>query len=326
MNWKLKSLIRRSLTAAPGAHHLYRWLTSKAFGMQAGMATKWFRVIPNHVKVMQTHFGPQAREVSMWCFNCGATPAPAYAMAVVSDRPGLLTDQDNRMSGQYLEVSKRLLAEKGPELAAQSSAPADRVASLLAKLPVSGDAHVVMKEIGMTYSSDHAIAMEAPWRGNIGLMFSTGNLEHFTPDELEKWMAMVKQAMRPDGVLSHVMDHRDHRWHADKTISPLLQYTLSEEQFQQVMGNTLDYHNRWLRSDWVRFFESHGYTVETRTVIPNSPDLVQTDRKSLAPAYQGATDSDLASLVTHFVARRQTAPAPCAAHSQVHEKITNPFY
>src|SRR6478735_6821458 len=133
MNWKLKSFIRRSLTAAPGGHHLYRWLTSKVFGMQAGMATKWFRVIPNHVKVMQTHFGPRARDVSMWCFNCGATPAPAYAMAVATDRPGLLTDQDDRMSGRYLAVSKRLLAEKGPDLAELSAAPTDRVSSLLEK-------------------------------------------------------------------------------------------------------------------------------------------------------------------------------------------------
>lgn len=305
MNWKLKSLIRRSLTAAPGGHHLYRWLTSKVFGMQAGMATKWFRVIPNHVKVMQDHFGPQARDMSMWCFNCGATPAPAYAMAVATDCPGLLTDQDDRMSGRYLEVSKRLLAEKGPELAILSSAPADRVSSLLAKLPVSGDVHAAMKDIGMSYSSNHSIAMEAPWRGNIGLMFSTGNLEHFTPAELEDWLVMVNQAMRPDGVLSHVMDHRDHRWHADKSISPHLQYTLSEEEFGQVMGNSLDYHNRWLRSDWIRFFESHGYSVETRTVIPNSPELVQTDRSKLAPAYRDAPDSDLESLVTHFVARRK---------------------
>jgi alanyl-tRNA synthetase len=70
------------------------------------------------------------------------------------------------------------------------------------------------------------------------------------------------------------------------------------------MGNSLDYHNRWLRSDWVQFFESHGYTVETRTVIPNSPDLVQTTRSALAPAFRGAPDSDLESLVTHFVVRR----------------------
>jgi hypothetical protein len=305
MNWKLKSLIRRSMTAAPGGHHLYRWLTAKVFGMQAGMATKWFRVIPNHVKVMRDHFGPEARDVSMWCFNCGATPAPAYAMAVATDCQGLLTDQDDRMSGRYLGVSKRLLAEQGPALAELSSAPPDRVVSLLEKLPLEGNAGAVMKEIGMTYSANHSMALEAPWRGTIGLMFSTGNLEHFTPDELGKWMEMVKQAMQPDGILSHVMDHRDHRWHADKTISPLLQYTLSEEEFQQVMGNSLDYHNRWLRSDWIRFFESHGYTVETRTVFPNSPDLVQIDRDRLAPAYQHADESDLASLVTHFVARRR---------------------
>ena len=307
MNWKLKSLIRRSLTAAPGGHHLYRWLTAKVLGMQAGMATKWFRVIPNHVKVMQQHFGPEARNVSMWCFNCGATPAPAYAMAVATDRPGLLTDSDDRMSGRYLAVSKRLLSEQGPALAILSNAPAGRVESLLEQLPVSGDARAVMAGIGMTYAAYPTIALQAPWRGSIGLMFSTGTMEHYTPDELEKWIGMVKQVLRPDGVLSHVMDHRDHRWHADKSISPLLQYTLSDEQFQQVMGNTLDYHNRWLRSDWIRFFESHGYTVETRTVIANTPDLVQLDHRLLAPAYQQATESDLASLVTHFVARRRAA-------------------
>lgn len=303
MNWKLKSLIRRSLTAAPGGHHLYRWLTAKVFGMQAGMATKWFRVIPNHVKVMQHHFGADARNVTMWCFNCGATPAPAYAMALATDRPGLLTDQDDRMSDRYLGVSRRLLMEKGPELAGLSGAPADRLQSLLAQVPTSGEVQAVMRNIGMTYSADHTTAQREPWRGRIGLMFSTGTMEHYTPEELEDWITMVKQAMRPDGVLSHVMDHRDHRWHADKTIAPLLQYTLSDDEFKQVMGNSLDYHNRWLRSDWVRFFESHGYVVETRTVIPNTPDLVQIDRTLLAPAYRNADVSDLNSLVTHFTAK-----------------------
>ena len=303
MNWKIKSIIRRGLAAVPGGHHLYRWLTARVLGTQAGMAVKWFRVLPNHLDVMRKHFGRHAREVSMWCFNCGATTAPAYAMAVATDRPGLLTDQDDRMTARYLGVSKRLLAEKGSDLAALTSAPPDRVASLMDKLPVSGDPRAIMEGIGMTYSKSHAIALEAPWRGTIGLMFSTGSLEHFAPDELEQWMAMVKQAMRPDGVLSHVVDHRDHRWHADKSISPLLQYTLSDEEFRRVMGNSLDYHNRWLRGDWVRFFESHGYEVECRTVFANSPDLVQTERKDLAPAYQHATDADLAALVTHFSAR-----------------------
>ena len=305
MNWKLKSLVRRTLTSAPGGHHLYRWLTAKVFGMQAGMATKWFRVIPNHVKVMQLHFGPDARNISMWCFNCGATPAPAYAMAVASDLPGLLTDQDDRMSSRYLGVSKRLLTEQGPSLATLSAAPSGRLESLLEQVPVQGDAIAVMKEIGMTYSASHTAALEAPWCGNIGLMFSTGTMEHYTPAELGLWIEMVKQVLRPDGILSHVMDHRDHRWHADKTISPHLQYTLSESEFREVMGNSLDYHNRWLRSDWIRFFESHGYVVDTRTVIANTPELVQTAPALLAPEYCHATESDLNSLVTHFIARRR---------------------
>jgi len=304
MNWKVKSLVRQVFTALPGGHRLYRWTTARVLGMQAGMAHKWFRVFPAHLSVMEKYFGEGARDVSMWCFNCGATPAPAYAMALTTDLPGLLTDQDDRMTGRYLAVSRQLLAEKGPGMATRTHAPPDRLASLLAKAPASGDAVAVMAGMGMTYSNNHRHALEAPWRGNIGLMFTAGTMEHYTPEQLEEWIDMVGQAMRPDGVLSHVMDHRDHRWHADKSISPLLQYTLDEEEFRKVMGNTLDYHNRWFMSDWVRFFERHGYEVETITVIPNTPDLVQTARSELAPAYRTVPDADLHSLVTHFIARR----------------------
>ncbi len=306
MNWKFKSLVRHLFTALPGGHRLYRWTTGRLLGMQAGMAHKWFRVIPAHITVMERSFGSRSRDVSLWCFNCGATPAPAYAMALITDCPGLLTDQDDRMTGRYLAVSKQLLAEKGPAFATRTHAPEDRLPTLLKQVPVAGDPVAVMASLGMTYSSNHRIALGAPWRGTIGLMFSAGTMEHYTPDQLEEWIAMVKQALRPDGVLSHVMDHRDHRWHADKAISPLLQYTLTEPAFHQVMGNTLDYHNRWLMSDWVRFFERHGYAVECHTVIPNTPDLVQTARAALDPAFREAPDADLHSLVTHFVARQKS--------------------
>jgi hypothetical protein len=305
MNWKIKSLVRQAFTALPGGHRLYRWTTARLLGMQAGMAHKWFRVFPAHIAVMEKYFGSGSRDVSMWCFNCGATPAPAYAMALTTDCPGLLTDQDDRLTGRYLAVSRQLLEEKGPQFAARTHAPAERLSELLAKAPRSGDPVAAMAAMGMTYSSNHRIALEAPWRGTIGLMFTAGTMEHYTPEQLEDWIDMVKQAMRPDGVLSHVMDHRDHRWHADKTISPLLQYTLSDEAFRQVMGNTLDYHNRWFASDWVRFFEKHGYEVETITVIPYTADLVQTERAQLAPAYRDAPESDLKSLVTHFIAKRK---------------------
>lgn len=65
------------------------------------------------------------------------------------------------------------------------------------QLPVSGDASVIMAEIGMTCSADHATALQAPWRGNISLMFFTGTMEHYTPTELETWIRMVKEVQIP---------------------------------------------------------------------------------------------------------------------------------
>lgn len=302
MNHGIKSSLRTTCLSLPGGIQLYRWLTASLLGTQAGMAAKWFRVFPAHLNVLRESFGDEARDISLWCLDCGANPAAGYAAAIGTDRPGLLTDRHDRLINRYVETSRNLLGDKGANIAKLSGAPSDQVEKILEKSEASS-ATASLENIGMTYSRDHRIAAGSDWKGRIGCIFSAGTLEHYKSDALENLIEVMRDSLMPGGVLSHVMDHRDHRWHADKSISPLLHYTMEEAEFLKKFDNPLDYHNRWLQSRWKSFLESKGFEVECRPVFHYSDDLVPMDRNSLAEPFRSAPDSDLDCLVTHYVAK-----------------------
>jgi len=301
MNHRLKSALRRSVLALPGGAPLYRWLTGKLLGTQAGMTAKWFRVFPAHLKVLRQTFGEAARAQSLWCQDCGASPAAALAMALATDKPGLLTDRFHRLSDRYLDACRKVLAEKGRGLAELSLAPPDRFDAVQAAAQ-QRTALAVMRAAGMTYRPDYSVIQHDPWRGQLGMVFSAGTLEHYRPDEVRALLTLTRDCLRPGGVLSHVMDHRDHRWHADKTISPLLHLTLTEEEYARRFSNPLDYHNRWMRSRWVALLEELGFTVACHDVFTYTDDLVPLSRDRLAPEFRELTEADRKALVTHFVA------------------------
>lgn len=286
----------------PQGAALYRHVTARLLGTQHGMAAKWFRVFPAHVKVLQEKFGDGARNVPLWCFDSGATPAAGFAAAVASDEPGLLTDRWDRLADVYLETSRRILAAQGAGLAELARAPEgtfDRVGKSVASASTSREA---LQTVRMAYSASHDIARSPSWRGRVGLVYSAGTFEHYTPEQVDREVALMREALRNGGVLSHVVDHRDHRWHADKSISPLLHLTIGSDAYERRFANPLDYHNRWMKSRWVECLERHGFEVSARTVIQATSDLVHLPREKFAPDFGSLPDSDLASLVTHFVA------------------------
>lgn len=304
MNWRVKSALRHAILALPGGPRLYRWLTYEVLGTMSGMAAKWYRVFPMRIALLQEKFGNQARAQPMWCFDSGTTIAAGLCMAVATEEAGLLTDRWDRLSDRYCSVSTRLLGEKGPELSRLSHAPAGRHEHVLQEA-MGKRALAALAAVGMSYAGSHAAIDDDGWRGRLGCIFSGGALEHYTAEQLEQEVARMSEALKPGGVMSHTVDHRDHRWHADKRISPLEHLTISESQFLSRFGNQLEYHNRWLRSRYVDLLTRHGFTVESRDVISYGAEVVPLDTARLAPPFRGASEDDLRSLVTHFVAVRR---------------------
>ncbi len=323
MNWHLKYLIRHSLLALPGGDRAYRWLTATLLGTNAGMAYKWFRVLPAHVGVLQEIYGSAARAQRLWCFDCGATMAAGLAMALVSDEPGLLTDRRGRLHSRYNSVARRVLQEKGLQLAQLAAAPEERstlVYTATAGLP----AVEALSAIGITYAANHTVAQEPAWQHAIGYIFSAGTLEHYTPGELEEQVAGMREALKPGGVMSHVIDHRDHRWHADKRLSPLAHLYFEAETYQRRYANTLDYHNRWLRSRYIDLFTRHGFSVKCRDRVEYTPELTPLSHEKLASPYrEGQEEAAPPGDAFHRSAEVKRSPRSCGRSHAVFSHIVS---
>ncbi len=303
MNWRVKSALRHAVLALPGGPRLYRWLTYQVMGTMSGMAAKWYRVFPMRIALLQEKFGDRARAQAMWCFDSGTTIAAALCMAISTDEAGLLTDRWDRLSDRYLGVSARLLKDRGPDLVRLSHAPAGRLEQVLQQT-VGKTALAALAGLGMAYAAGHVAADGGECRRRFGCIFSGGTLEHYTSEQLEEEVARMFRALKPGGFMSHTVDHRDHRWHADKGVSPLAHLTMPEDQFLSRFGNPLEYHNRWLRSRYVDLLTRHGLTVQCRDLINYTHELVPLDMSRLAAPFRDASEEDLHSLVTHFVAVR----------------------
>jgi SAM-dependent methyltransferase len=270
------------------------------------MPAKWFRFLPERIELLLRAYDEEARAQRLWCFDSGpASFAVGLLMALASDQPGLLTDRWNRLCDRYCEASRRLLVQQGPELARLARATDGRVEELLART-ADGSAQRSLADIEMHYAPTHAAADGEDWTGRIGLVFSGGSLEHYAPAQLEAEVVRMGRALRPGGIMSHVVDHRDHRWHSDKMISPLEHLTMEEEPFLRRFGNPLEYHNRWLCSQYVDLFTRHGFQVEAHPIRLYESGFIPLDRSRLATPFRDASEEDLSSLVTRFVAVRHT--------------------
>lgn len=304
MHWRVKSALRHAMLALPGGPRLYRWLTYQVMGTMSGMAAKWYRVFPMRIALLQEEFGDRARGQAMWCFDSGTTIAAGLCMAVATDEPGLLTDRWDRLSDRYLGISTRLLKDRGPDLERLSHAPAGRLEQVLQQT-VGKTARAALAELGKSYAGFHAAADAGEWRERFGCIFSGGTLEHYTAEQLEAEVARMCRVLKPGGFMSHTVDHRDHRWHADKRLSPLAHLTMPEDEFLSRFGNPLEHHNRWLRSRYVELLTRHGLTVQCRDLINYTDEFVPLDASRLAAPFREASEEDLHSLVTHFVAVRR---------------------
>ena len=53
---------------------------------------------------------------------------------------------------------------------------------------------------------------------SVDIVHSGGVLEHYQPAQLDRFTLEVQRVLAPGGLSSHIVDHRDHLYHADKAI------------------------------------------------------------------------------------------------------------
>jgi len=148
---------------------------------------------------------------------------------------------------------------------------------------------------------------------SINLFHSGGTLEHFKPKSLEGLVQEAVRVLVPGGVYSAVHDHRDHLYHADKTIEPMNHLRHAEPVYRLLYGHRLLYHNRLPPTRVTAILENAGLeqVAVRRMTLPEQKYVTDEEAlkasvgcSRLARKHRAISELDLRTAACHYLFRK----------------------
>jgi SAM-dependent methyltransferase len=297
MNWKLKLLVQDLAGLTPPTAAIYTLAKTELLRSRAGEPGKWCQWYREHVTLLRRRAHVEARGSRGWCFDAGYTIAAPLLMGL-SGSTGYFSGRAFSIRSSYNDTSFSLVGENLPRLrAALRSTPEDerRILALRAEPDAAG----VLAKLRIAF-------LKRAWPppldiadNSLDFVISMGALEHYSPRDLALLFAEMIRVVRPGGALSHIVDHRDHCYHAQESIGPLNHLRYSDRTWNLIARPPFAYTNRMLRSDYLEMFATLPLKVVYAGWDPHGEFAVS--QSDLNERFRGRTDVDYAALVSHFI-------------------------
>lgn len=298
-----KWLLCRAFGRTRPGTRLYYWLTAGLLRTQRAMPAKWRQWFREHVALGRRHADLSLHDSDVWVIDPGFTVTPALLSRLLSDGAILLTDRSRRLRSQYDEPAMQVVCEHFGDMARWMKRSEERLAVLGG---VAGSsAEDLLRRLGAQYLAPIIPATISAPSASVDLCLSMGALEHYPPHALRALTAEMARITRPGGVISHIVDHRDHLWHFDPSKDCFHHLRFSDDSWQRIEHNPLLYTNRLLRSDYLAMFAEGGFEVRYAGYGLHEPDTIEVDRELLWGRYRETSDEDLRAAVSHFVGVRR---------------------
>lgn len=257
----------------PGAASLYHRVTCEYAGSQAFHAPKLAAVWTGYAALWEQWYGLPRGNARIWVHDAGWTPISAFASFMITGRAATLTNSHARVLGRYGQQALQCaLAMPLEQTGLAASTLAARRAALQAAVHREGAIGAVQALGGRVVNKNFTGSQATIGAGLFDLCHSGNALEHYPPTALRRFLATCVTSLRRGGIASHVVDHRDHLHHVDRTWPFLLHRSLPERAYRMLFGHVLLYHNRLTPTQMMACLESVG--LERVMVRRAGADLV----------------------------------------------------
>jgi len=307
-----KSSLLFAFGRIPGGPRLYRTLTREILGTQATHVDKLCRVWPDYVEQWIERCGLRIDGADVWIHEGGWTPCPVILNFLITGKGGVQTTSEGRVLDRYLARAVNGVLALDLSCFAAATVRRDRIEALR----WANDVREAVSSIdGKLLEGVNPAALPLE-NDSIDLCHSGGALEHYQPDMLRQFLREAYRILKPGGIMSHVFDHRDHLYHADKGWPFLGHLAIPDLVYRPLMGHRLLYHNRLLPGQVCDLFEEAGFQrITVRRMILPDRRYVDSDaeaasgqpgisRGRLARRFRVATAADLRTAAAHYLYRK----------------------
>jgi SAM-dependent methyltransferase len=157
------------------------------------------------------------------------------------------------------------------------------------------DIDVILKSSGSSYHTEGLMSLRLQKKNSFDLIYSQAVLEHIRLHEFKETMNECYQLLKPNGVMSHVVDFKDH-----------LGGRLNNMRFPSALWekawfaqNSGFYTNRIRLKEMISICENIGFNVEVRDA--QYWDLLPINRSKLAVEFKNFSNEELLVSGAHLV-------------------------
>lgn len=300
--WRLKQLWMYPFMRTQKGADLYEWLTAIGLGTQRGMSRKWCYWFREHVVICRRFGRTRFPGSRIWLFQPGWSLAPALIAKMATGRGPLITEDRSRLAKRYLPIAVEEVAKVADQLRASAKAGGVEC-NLLDRARLANTPNDALTLCDAEYRVANLRKLESIPSSSADVCFSMGRLEHFSPSDLESLFQQMHRILVPGGLGSHIVDHRDHYWHYDKSIHCFHHLTFSDERWEALCKGRKSYRNRLMEPDYVERFERNGFEVLAAIHDLHRSDAEGVDPRTFWGRYASLTQDDLHAAVSHFVVR-----------------------
>ena len=153
----------------------------------------------------------------------------------------------------------------------------------------------ILKYSGGAYYTKGLSSLKTLADYSFDIIYSQAVLEHVRRDEFSETMQQCRRLLKPNGVMSHVVDFKDHLGGGLNNLR--ISSDLWEQNWFALKSNF--YTNRLRFSEIVKICEDSGFTLKTAEVSRYKVTPIK--RKKLASEFSKLTDDDLSISEVHLV-------------------------
>lgn len=301
--WRIKQLWMYPFTRSRLGEDLYEWLTAVVLGTQRGMSRKWCYWFREHLVLCRRFARIRIPGLRVWLYQPGWSLAPVVMSRIVTGIGPFVTEDRRRLARRYVALAVGEVAKVASRIGAAAGQPRPNLA-LLDSLRSARSPNQVLEVCEARYHVGDLTDLEAFPPESADLCISMGRLEHYAESDLAYLFSQMRRVLAPGGVGSHIVDHRDHYWHFDKSLHCFHHLTYSDEEWAALARGRKLFRNRLLEADYVRLFERTGFDVLARVHQLHREDASTLDPGTLWGRYKALSKADLEAAVSHFVVRR----------------------
>lgn len=213
----------------------------------------------------------------------------------------ILTDEYSLLDRETLGAAVAFLNARQDDLAERLGIEARDIERALT-LPESAPLDDALAALGLSY---HVPTGLDGLYLQVDAVISHTVLEHIPPTVLEMIFRQSRSLLRPGGLISHGIDHSDHRQHQDPRLGRVDFLRYGKITWRLLCLNPQDYTNRLRHSDYMKMIRDVGFKITVERSLIDRATLTRLDGQLLTSHFQSYAPEDLATTWSHIVARRE---------------------